>query len=75
MDSPIGKKLVTGTQQGLSTMNISYKDLGAIEIPLPPIEKQQSIAKTYLEELSVYQETLRNAEKRWDEALKKLQQF
>ena len=56
-------------------MNISYKDLGTIEIPLPPIEKQQSIAKTYLEELSVYQETLRNAEKRWNEALKKLQQF
>ena len=75
MDSPIGKKLVTGTQQGLSTMNISYKDLGAIEIPLPPIEKQQSIAKTYLEELSAYQETVRNAEKRWNEALKKLQQF
>lgn len=75
IDSPIGKKLVTGTQQGLSTMNISYKDLGTIEIPLPPIEKQQSIAKTYLEELSVYQETLRNAEKRWNEALKKLQQF
>lgn len=75
IDSPIGKKLVTGTQQGLSTMNISYKDLGTIEIPLPPIEKQQSIAKTYLEELSVYQETVRNAEKRWNEALKKLQQF
>lgn len=75
IDSPIGKKMVTGTQQGLSTMNISYKDLGTIEIPLPPIEKQQSIAKTYLEELSVYQETVRNAEKRWNEALKKLQQF
>lgn len=75
IDSPIGKKLVTGTQQGLSTMNISYKDLGAIEIPLPPIEKQQSIAKIYLEELSAYQETVRNAEKRWNEALKKLQQF
>ena len=56
-------------------MNIRYKDLGAIEIPLPPIEKQQSVAKTYLEELSIYQETVRNAEKRWNEALKELQQF
>jgi type I restriction enzyme M protein len=75
IDSPIGKKLVTGMQQGLSTMNISYKDLGNIEIPLPPIEKQQSIAKSYLEELTVYQETVRNAEKRWKESLKKFQQF
>ena len=75
IDSPIGKKLVTGTQQGLSTMNISYKDLGDIEIPLPPLEKQQRIAKTYLEELKNYQETVRNAERRWESVLKKVQQF
>lgn len=66
---------MTGTQQGLSTMNISYKDLGDIEIPLPPLEKQQRIAKTYLEELKNYQETVRNAERRWESVLKKVQQF
>lgn len=75
IDSPIGNKLISGSQQGMSAMNISYKDLGVLEIPLPPIEKQNELAKTYTAELTIYQSSVREAKNRWEKALKKVQQF
>lgn len=75
LDSPIGNKIISSAQQGVTVMNISYKDLNVLEIPLPPLERQQAVAKEYLKELKTYQETMAAAEKRWLEALGKLQRF
>ena len=75
LDSPIGNKIISSAQQGVTVMNISYKDLNALEIPLPPMERQQAAAKEYMKELEVYQETIDMAEKRWTEVLGKLQRF
>lgn len=75
LDSPIGNKIISSAQQGVTVMNISYKDLNVLEIPLPPLERQQAVAKEYLKELKTYQETMAAAEKRWTEALGKLQRF
>lgn len=73
LDSPLGGKLLAATQQGTSVMNISYKDLMNVEIPLPSIEDQMQIAEEYEKELRLYQETINAAEDRWKSVLNRLQ--
>ena len=75
LDSPIGNKLISGAQQGVTIMNISYKDLNVLEIPLPALEEQKAAAHEYLEELQRYKDTMAAAERRWTETLAKLQKF
>lgn len=75
LDSPIGNKLISNTQQGTAVMNISYRDLKVLEIPVPPLDTQKTVAKEYLEELTKYEEAVAEAEKRWAEARARLQTF
>ena len=75
LDSPIGNKLISGAQQGTRVMNISYRDLKVLEVPIPPLDTQKAVVKEYLEELKNYRETVAGAEKRWAEVLAKLQTF
>ena len=75
LDSPIGNKIISGAQQGMTVMNISYKDLKVLEVPIPSMEKQKAVAKEYLDELTKYIEAVTAAEKRWSEILAKLQMF
>lgn len=75
LDSPIGNKMISGAQQGMTVMNISYKDLNVLEVPLPSIKKQQAVVTEYQDELKKYRETVAAAEQRWCEVLKKLQTF
>lgn len=75
LDSPLGEKMISGVQQGSTIINISYKDLKSLEIPLPSIEEQQKKADEYTKELTIYKETIAAAEKRWDEVIVKLREF
>jgi type I restriction enzyme M protein len=75
LDSPLGKKLVSGTQQGISIINISYKDLTGLEIPIPSMDEQKKTTAEYTEELKKYQDTIKNAEMRWKDVLCRLQSF
>lgn len=75
LDSPIGNKMISGAQQGMTVMNISYKDLNVLEVPLPNMEKQQAVVKEYQDELKKYSDTVAAAERRWGEVLQKLQTF
>ena len=75
LDSPIGNKLISGAQQGMVVMNISYKDLNVLEIPIPPMEQQRKVVEEYIKELRRYTETIAAAQKRWNEVLGKLQEF
>ena len=75
LDSPIGNKMISGAQQGMTVMNISYKDLNVLEVPLPSMKKQQAVVTEYQDELKKYRETVAAAEQRWSEVLKKLQTF
>ena len=72
LDSPLGRKILLSRQQGTTVMNISYKELNDIEIPLPTIEEQEEIANEYNYELEIYKDTIYNAEKRWNDTLDKL---
>lgn len=60
-------------QQGTTVMNISYKELNNIEIPLPSIEEQESIADEYVKELEIYKKSIQEADKRWYSTLSRLQ--
>jgi len=75
LDSPLGKKLVSGTQQGMTIISISYKDLTGLEIPVPPLEAQKKTVDEYIEELKTYQTTIAAAEQRWKDVLSRLQSF
>ena len=75
LDSPLGEKMISGVQQGITIINISYKDLKSLEIPLPSIEEQQQKADEYTNELTIYKDTIAVAEKRWKEVVDKLREF
>ena len=75
LDSPIGNKLISSAQQGTTVMNISYRDLKVLEVPIPPLNTQKAVVKEYLEELTKYREAIAAAEKRWTETLTRLQTF
>lgn len=75
LDSPIGNKMINSFQQGASIMNISYKDLKSLEIPMPDIEKQMMIASEYIEQLEQYQNAIKDANEKWQKVLEKLQTY
>ena len=75
LDSPLGEKMISGVQQGITIINMSYKDLNSLEIPLPSIEEQQQKADEYTKELRIYKDTIAAAEKRWNEVVDKLREF
>ena len=67
--------MISGVQQGSTVINISYKDLNALEIPVPSIEEQHMKADEYEKELEIYKETVEVAEKRWNKVLDKLREL
>ena len=73
LDSTIGVKLIKSIQQGTNLVNISYKDLINIEIPILPLEEQKVISEEYEKELSLYQNTISAANDRWQNVVNELQ--
>lgn len=73
-DSPLGRKMLVSRQQGTAVMNISYKELNNIEIPLPSVEEQKAIAEEYTREFEVYKKSIQEAENRWGSTLARLQE-
>lgn len=74
LDSPLGLRLLQSAQQGAAILNLSYKDMQNLEIPLPEISKQRKIAEEYKKELEIYITTIREADERWQNVLTKLQE-
>ena len=75
MDSPIGTSMISSLQQGMSVMNISYKDLKLLDVPFPALPEQEKIAAEYEEAYKEYTETISEAEKQWTATLNRLQKF
>lgn len=73
LDSPLGVKQIKGLQQGTTLMNISYKDIMSVEIPMIPLEEQKVISEEYEKELSLYQNTISEANDRWQNVVRELQ--
>lgn len=75
IDSPIGTNMISSLQQGMTVMNISYKDLKVMEVPFPSLDEQEQAAKEYKESYNEYVKSISEAEKRWQDTLNKLQKF
>ena len=75
LDSPVGNKIISSAQQGMVIMNISYRDLKVLEVPIPAMDKQEAVATEYLQELQRYKKAISEAEKRWSSIVEKLQKF
>ena len=73
LESPIGAKLLKSLQRGTAVMNINYKDLGELEVPLLPLEEQDAIIADYNEGLSLYQQTIAAAEEAWSGVKEEIQ--
>ena len=73
LDSPLGGKILSSAQQGTVVVNLSFRDLQEIEIPLPSIKEQKKLTEEYERELTAYLSTVKAAEKRWRDTLEKLQ--
>lgn len=75
IDSPIGNNMISSLQQGMTVMNISYKDLKLLEVPFPVYEEQEKVATEYEKAYQNYIETISEAEKQWNDTLSRLQNF
>lgn len=75
LDSPLGRNVILSTQQGGQLLNINYKELAKILIPLPTIEEQMEIAKEYRREYNLYKNTVLKAQKKWDKTIEKFRDF
>ncbi len=64
LESSIGIKLLKSIQRGTTVVNINYKDLGQLEIPLLSLEEQKEIINKYEEEMNQYKTTIEVAEKK-----------
>jgi hypothetical protein len=73
LDSPLGNKLISSMQQGVTVLSISYRDLLGLEVPVPEISEQERIADLYNKELKIYQKSLADAEQRWEKVRSELQ--
>lgn len=65
LDSPVGGKLLKSLQRGSTVVNLNYKDLNELEIPVPPIQVQDALISEYNAGLTLYKQTLASAEEAW----------
>jgi restriction endonuclease S subunit len=66
-ESPLGATLIKNIQRGSIIMNINPADIGDLEIPLPDLKEQKEIADYYNKEKTIFNEIVKNAQKRWSE--------
>ncbi|WP_418038780.1 N-6 DNA methylase [Paenibacillus xylanilyticus] len=67
LESPVGLALIQSFQRGTTVMNLNPADVGEIEIPLWPMERQLSMSQQYREEKKLYMDTIQAATKRWEQ--------
>ena len=65
LDSPVGGKLLKSLQRGSGVVNINYKDLSELEVPVPPLQVQDALIAEYTAGLTLYTQTLAAAEEAW----------
>ena len=75
LDSPIGRKIISSMQQGTSAINLNYKDLVGMEVPMPTLVEQKKYVELYEAEYAYYKETVDKAQERWNDTLRRLYEF
>jgi len=72
LENPVGTALIQSFQRGTTVMNLNPSDIGAIELPLLPEDKQEEIINRYLKEKARYKETIWKATQRWQNVKEQL---
>jgi hypothetical protein len=62
LESPFGLAIIKSFQRGTKIMNINHSDIGEIEIPYLPVEKQYEMVSLYNQEQQHYQQKIQEAE-------------
>ena len=65
LESPVGIKMLQSLQRGTVVVNINYKDIIELEVPVLPIEVQYALIQEYNEGLKLYKDTIAAAEEGW----------
>lgn len=73
LESPVGIKMLQSLQRGTAVVNINYKDIIELEVPVLPLEAQDALIEEYNTGLKFYKDTIAAAEEGWRGALKRIQ--
>lgn len=65
LESPVGIKMLKSLQRGTVVVNINYKDIIELEVPVLPLESQDTLIQEYNSGLKFYKETITAAEEGW----------
>lgn len=65
LESPVGIKMLQSLQRGTVVVNINYKDVFELEVPVLPLEAQDALIEEYNTGLKFYKETIAAAEEGW----------
>ena len=65
LETAVGTKLLKSMQRGTGVVNINFKDMGEIEVPILPLDAQEAIVQEYNSGLRLYKETIAAAEEGW----------
>ena len=65
LESPVGVKMLKSLQRGTGVVNINFKDMSELEVPVLPLETQEVLVREYNSGLSLYKETIAAAEEGW----------
>jgi restriction endonuclease S subunit len=65
LESPVGVKMLKSLQRGTGVVNINFKDMSELEVPVLPLEAQEVLVQEYKTGLSLYKETIAAAEEGW----------
>lgn len=68
-ETPVGIAMLERLRRGTTVMNINYRDLGGIEVPVPPLEQQDRLVEEYQAGLQRYQQAVSEAEREWETVL------
>lgn len=66
LESSVGAKMLKSLQRGTVIVNINYRDMSELEVPVPPLETQEEIAREYSTGLAFYKETIKTANDGWE---------
>ena len=67
LESNVGKEIINSIRRGSIVLNINYKDLELLKVPVPSMDLQKSIIKEYENGKKVYENKINAAENEWNE--------
>jgi restriction endonuclease S subunit len=65
LESTVGVKMLKSLQRGTGIVNINFKDMSELEVPVPPSDAQEALVHEYYTGLNLYKETIKAAEEGW----------